>query len=147
MREAREARGRTLGPEAAPRALLAFVAAVPGSVLAWLAVTWIRLALADGVPTATGELPALLAGGATAGIAVALAATLLLGAPLFAALVGLGRVGAFEVVVGGAVVGAATALLLGGRLEPTLLPVSSGVVVGAAGGVIWWLVAAGGEGA
>jgi hypothetical protein len=102
----------------------------------------VRLAVADGLSAAVADLPVLVVGGATYGLVVAVAATVLLGGPAYALAVVLDRVSALAALLGGAVAGIVLAWMLS-RLGDvsSLLPWWVGGAVGAGTGGVWWLVA------
>ncbi|MGD2068123.1 MAG: hypothetical protein PVI57_05515 [Gemmatimonadota bacterium] len=124
------------------RELRAFAVAPLAALGLWEVATVVRLAVADGLSAAVADLPVLVVGGATYGLVVAVAATVLLGGPAYALAVVLDRVSALAALLGGAVAGIVLAWMLS-RLGDvsSLLPWWVGGAVGAGTGGVWWLVA------
>lgn len=124
------------------RELRAFVIAPLAALALWLVTTVIHLAVVDGLSAALDDLPVLVVGGATYGLAAAVAATVLLGGPVYAVAVVLDRVSPAAAVLGGAAVGIVLTWTLSRPGDvSSLLPWWVGGAVGAGTGVVWWLVA------
>ena len=116
--------------------LAAFVAVPVVALLLWIGLTFLRLAWIDGWTAAVADLPGLLLGGATFGLAVAVAATLLLAGPAYAVLSAMGDIRPASVLAVGAGVGLAVAWLLPPGTE-TLAPGWLLAFVGAGTALAW----------
>lgn len=125
-----------------PRELRAFAVAPLVALVLWLVATVIRLAAIDGPSAAVADLPALIVGAATYGLVAAVAATVLLGGPLYALAVVLDRVSPAAALLGGTAAGLVLTRILSQLGDvSSLLPWWVGGAVGGGTGVIWWLLA------
>lgn len=129
------------------RDLMAFVLSVPLSVLLWAVLTFLRLAVIDGIGAAVRDVPTLVIGGLTLGLLTAMMAVALLAGPLYAALMAVNRIGPVVALAAGTLVGVVTAVVWTAFVgEGVLLPAWMGALVGAITAALWWRIARGVQG-
>lgn len=129
------------------RDLMAFVLSVPLSVLLWAMLTFLRLAVIDGIGAAVRDVPTLVIGGLTLGLLTAMMAVALLAGPLYAALMAVNRIGPVVALAAGTLVGIVTAVVWTAFVgEGVLLPAWMGALVGAITAALWWGIARGVQG-